>query len=180
MPGRWAIGAVCAIAAAAVAVSARGQSTSEPAPRTSSPRPMSLLELTEIPRIIDVQLSPDGRAVSYMLQRADWQANRLLPHIWRQTIGGSAPVQLTSGEAGEANARWSPDSRTLLYVTGAQNGAQAFLIPADGGAGRQLTRHATSISAPAWAADGSAIYFIAADAPSDAERERDRLRDGIF
>jgi dipeptidyl aminopeptidase/acylaminoacyl peptidase len=127
-----------------------------------------------------VQLSPDGRAVSYMLQRADWKANRLLPHIWRQTIGGGAPVQLTSGEVGEANARWSPDSRTLLYVAAAQNGAQIFIVPAHGGASRQLTRHATSISAPAWAPDGSAIYFIAADAPSDADRERDRLRDGIF
>jgi len=141
---------------------------------------MSLLELTEIPRLIDVQLSPDGRAVSYMLQRADWKANRLLPHIWRQTIGGGAPVQLTSGEMGEANARWSPDSRTLLYIAPAQNGAQIFLVPADGGASRQLTRHLNSVSAPAWSPDGSTIYFIAADPASDAERERDRLRDGVY
>jgi len=140
---------------------------------------MSLVDIVEVPRIIDVQLSPDGRAVSYMLQRADWKANRQLPHIWRQSVGGS-PVQLTAGDAGEANGRWSPDSRTLLYVAGAQNGAQIFLVPADGGVSRQLTRHGTSVTAPAWAPDGSAIYFIAADAPSEAERERDRLRDGIF
>lgn len=39
-------------------------------------RPMTLVNLAEIPRVQDVQLSPDGRFVSYMLARADWKANR--------------------------------------------------------------------------------------------------------
>src|SRR3954470_712894 len=180
MRRHWARGAVCAIAAAAVTVSARGQSSPEAPSRSSAPRPMSLVELAEIPRVVDAQLSPDGSSVSYMLQRADWKANRLVPHIWRQPVGGGTPVQLTSGDGGEANGRWSPDSRTLLYITGAQNGAQVFLVPAAGGPSRQLTHHATSVSAPAWAPDGTAVYFLVSDAPSDAERERDRLRDGIF
>src|SRR3954462_5395311 len=137
MRRHWARGAVCAIAAAAVTVSAQGQSSPDATSRSSAPRPMSLVELAEIPRIVDAQLSPDGSSVAYMLQRADWKANRLVPHIWRQAVGGGTPVQLTSGDGGEANGRWSPDSHTLLYITGAQNGAQIFLVGADGGAGRQ-------------------------------------------
>src|SRR3954466_10871059 len=110
MRRHWARGAVCATVAAVVTVSARGESSPDEAARSSAPPAMSLVELAEIPRIVDAQLSPDGRSVSYMLQRADWKANRLVPHLWRQPVGGGAPVQLTAGEAGEANGRWSPDS----------------------------------------------------------------------
>ena len=56
-----------------------------------------------------------------MLTRADWKANRPISHIWRQDIGG-APVQLTNGDAGEirAGSRWSPDSKTMLFLRGGQ------------------------------------------------------------
>src|ERR1700680_2951674 len=73
------------------------------------PRPMSLVDLAELPRILDPQLSPDGRSVIYTLTRADWKANRAMAHIWRQSAGGGQPTQLTNGEAGEASGRWSPD-----------------------------------------------------------------------
>ena len=55
-------------------------------------RLMSLTDLASIPRITDVQLSPDGRFVSYMLAQVDWKADALVRrHIWRQSgVGRSA------------------------------------------------------------------------------------------
>src|SRR5262245_13240317 len=146
-------------------------------------RPLSLVSLAEIPRIQDVQLSPDGRFVSYMLARADWKANRLITHIWKQATDGGAPVQLTQTDAGESLARWAPDGRTLLFLARGDVGQQIFLAPAGGGPSRALTRHATSIVAgtpPAWSLDGASIYFLAPDPPTDVERERERLRDDVF
>jgi dipeptidyl aminopeptidase/acylaminoacyl peptidase len=143
------------------------------------PRPLTLISLAEIPRVQDVQLSPDGRSVSYMLARADWKTNLLVAHIWRQPVTGGPPTQLTSGESGELLARWSPDSRTLLFLSR----GQIWLIPADGGTPRQLTKHATGVyggAPPAWSPDGSSIYFLATDPATDAERERDRLRDDLY
>src|SRR5215467_4565002 len=75
-------------------------------PGAQGPRPLTLISLAEIPRITDVQLSPDGRSLSYMLGRADWKANVPVSHIWRQAVSGGSPVQLTSGESGELIARW--------------------------------------------------------------------------
>jgi dipeptidyl aminopeptidase/acylaminoacyl peptidase len=143
------------------------------------PRPLTLISLAEIPRVLDVQLSPDGRFVSYALARADWKTSLQLTHIWRQPVAGGPPMQLTSGESGELLARWSPDSRSLLYLSR----GQIWLIAGDGATPRQLTKHSTGVygaAQPAWAPDGSSIYFLANDAPSDAERERERLRDDVY
>lgn len=152
-------------------------------PHAQSRRPLSLIGLAEIPRVQDVQLSPDGRSVSYMLARADWKANRMLPHIWRQAVAGGPPVQITNGETGESLARWSPDGQTLLFLGRGSVGQQVFLVGAAGGTPRQLTRHATSVyggAVPAWSPDGSTIYFLASDPPTDLERERQRLRDDVY
>ena len=141
--------------------------------RAQTGRPMTLLDIVELPRITDPQLSPDGRFVAYNLLRADWASGRQVSHIWTRAVSGGAVAQLTNG-SGESAARWSPDSKTLLYLAG----SQIHLLPAEGGAARQLTRHATSVGAspapattPTWAPDGSAIYFVAADERAGTRRE---------
>ncbi len=126
-----------------------------------TPRPMTLVNLAEIPRVQDAQLSSDGRFVSYQLARADWKANRQVTHLFRQALSGGPAVQLTSGDSGESTARWSPDGRTLLYLARGDSGLQIFLMPSEGGASRQLTRHVTGVFGgvpPVWTPDGSSIY----------------------
>ena len=143
-------------------------------------RPMTLLDLAELPRVIGPQLSPDGRTVAYFLSGADWKAGRPVLHLWRQDVAGGAPAQLTFTEGGDIPvARWSPDGKTLLFL----REGQISLLPADGGESRVLTHHATNVSVgipPSWVPDGSAVYFAASDAPSAAERELTRLRDDTY
>ena len=72
-------------------------------------RAMTLVDLLDVPRLSDPQLSPDGRQVLYVLAEADWEANRAVSHIWRAAADGGNAVQLTRGDAGETSPRWSPD-----------------------------------------------------------------------
>ena len=153
-------------------------SVAAPAGRAETRRAMTLVDLVSYPRLGDPQLSPDGAHLLYQLGIADWKADRRVPHIWRQDIGGGAPVQLTFGDSGETTPRWSADGKTILFL----RAGQIHLLPADGGEARQLTSHATSVSpalAPSWAPDGSAIYFAATDAATPEERERERVKDDI-
>jgi dipeptidyl aminopeptidase/acylaminoacyl peptidase len=142
-----------------------------------APAAMSLVQLAELPRLIDPQLSPNGQSVAYMLGTADWTAGRLVYHLWRQDIGG-APVALTSGAPGDTpgGTRWSPDSTSILFV----RGGQLMLMSASGGAARAITKHATNVAAPSWSPDGNTIYFTAPDAPTAEERERERRRDDVY
>jgi dipeptidyl aminopeptidase/acylaminoacyl peptidase len=141
-------------------------------------RPMSLVDIAELPRALDPELSPDGRFVLYSQSRPDWKAGRPVWQIWRQEIGGAAPLPLTFGGSGVIPifTRWSPDGKTILFG----REGQLFLMSADGGEPRPLTRHATAVSAPAWAPDGSSVFFLASDARTAEERERERLRDDLY
>ena len=65
---------------------------------------MTLVDLLEVPRLSDPQLSPDGRQVLYVLAEADWEANRAVSHIWRADADGGNTVQLTRGEQGVRRA----------------------------------------------------------------------------
>jgi len=145
-------------------------------------RPLTLVDLAEMPRLLDPQLSPDGRFLVYTLARADWKANRPVGQIWRQAVAGGRPEQLTRLETGVVpSARWSPDGKSMLFLASSgEAGIQIYGLPAEGGEAKQLTRHATGVSQAAWAPDGLSIYFLASDARTAAERERDRLKDDVY
>src|SRR5262249_11093668 len=56
---------------------------------------------------------------------------------------------------------------------------QVHLLPAAGGEARQLTKHATAVGSPAWAPDGTSIYFVATDARPPDELARERAGDDL-
>ena len=51
--------------------------------RSQTPRPMGIVDLLNMPRLTDPQLSPDGRDVLYTRADADWKSGRRVSHIWR-------------------------------------------------------------------------------------------------
>jgi dipeptidyl aminopeptidase/acylaminoacyl peptidase len=139
-------------------------------------RPMTLVDLREVPSVLDPQLAPDGRAVLYQLNQVDWRANRRPGHIWRQDGVGAAAVQLTFADAGESSPRWSPDGALILFL----RQGQLFLLPASGGQERALSRHATGVFNPTWSPDGTFVYFLASDPQTSEERARAQARDDVY
>jgi dipeptidyl aminopeptidase/acylaminoacyl peptidase len=159
-----------------------------------SPRPMTLVDLINVPRISDPQLSPDGREIAYVWSAADWKANKRVTHIWRVEAAGGAPAQLTNGPgAGESSPRWSPDGRTLAFLArrppsdrtereedDPDGPAQIFLISTGGGEARPLTRHPTSVSNISWSPEGAGIYFVAEDDKNEDQKKRDKAKDDVY
>ena len=139
---------------------------------------MTLVDLAELPRVLDPALSPNGRFVTYLLTRPDWNAGRPVYDLWRQDTRGGPPVRLALAGSGEllSASRWAPDGNSLLFL----RSGQIVLLSAEGGEPRQLTRHATNVSDPAWSPDGSTVYFLAADARTIEERDRLRRRDDVY
>ncbi|MBZ5555988.1 MAG: S9 family peptidase [Acidobacteriia bacterium] len=152
--------------------------------RTQSPRPMGIVDLLSLPRLADVQLSPDGRDVLFTRSDADWKSGRRTTHVWRaRTSGdGTTPIQLTNGGDGESGPRWSPDGNTIAFTARRNDDefAQAYLLSTDGGEARRLTTHASAVSDLSWAPDGSSLYFRAADPKTAEEKTREKIKDDVY
>jgi dipeptidyl aminopeptidase/acylaminoacyl peptidase len=136
-------------------------------------RPMALVDLLNIPRVGDPQISPTGKSVSFTLATTDWAGNQRVPHVWQINIDGTGLRQVVQ-DAGAYNARWSPDGTTIAFLLR----GSVFAVPSSGGAARQISTR-TGVVDIAWHPDGTSIYFLALDPPTDAERERQQRRGDI-
>jgi dipeptidyl aminopeptidase/acylaminoacyl peptidase len=144
-------------------------------------RAMTLIDLLNVPRITEPQLSPDGKQILYLLSEADWKTNKRITHIWRIGAEGGQPVRMTNGTEGEASPRWSPDGKKIAFIAkrGEQEN-QLYIMNGDGGEAWALTRHATAISRFAWSPDGSTIYFTSADDKTAEQKAREKAKDDVY
>jgi dipeptidyl aminopeptidase/acylaminoacyl peptidase len=148
------------------------------------PRPMTLVDVMNVPQISDPQVSSNGREVLYVQTEPNWKANRRIGHIWKVNSDGSGLMQMTSGTDGESSARWSPDGKTIAFIakrgTEPEAVGQIFLLSNAGGEARPLTSHATAVLNITWSPDGGLIYFRAADPKSDDLKAREKVKDDVF
>jgi dipeptidyl aminopeptidase/acylaminoacyl peptidase len=147
---------------------------------------MTIVDLINVPRLADPQLSPDGAQVLFVRSEADWKANKRIGHIWRVPVApgsaGGAPVQLTTGADGESSPRWSPDGHSIVFTakrTGDES-PQLYLLSMSGGEAARLTTNETVVSAPAWSPDGGSIYFLASDPKSAEVKAAAKSKDDIY
>ncbi len=142
----------------------------------------TFVDALEQPVLSDPRLSPNGTQIAFVIERADWKANRRIGHIFRINADGTNLVQLTFGERGESTPRWSPDGKTIAFTArrDGDSNNQIYLLHPEGGEARRLTTHPTATGNLSWAPDGKSLYFTAFDAKSAEERERDRLQDDVY
>ena len=147
-------------------------------------RPMTLVDVMNVPQVSDPQIAPDGKQFLFVESEANWKANRRIGHIWKINVDGSGAMQMTSGTDGENSPRWSPDGKSVAFIakrgTEPEAVSQIFLLSTAGGEARAVTTHATAVSNIKWSPDGSMLYFRAPDAKSEDLKGREKLKDDVF
>ena len=77
-----------------------------------SPRPITLEDLLVLKSVGDVQLSPDGTTVAFVMWEPEAREDRFGQRIWTVSVEGGELRQLTEGPF-DGSPRWSPDGRWL-------------------------------------------------------------------
>ena len=124
-------------------------------------------------------ISPDGRSVAYTIREPNWAENRYDQHIWIADVRTGAVTQLTNTKGADAAPAWSPDGRTLAFLSDRDGRRQLYVATVSGGQERQVTNVETAVSAFRWSPDGSQIAFTMAD-PKSAELRARADRYGDF
>jgi TolB protein len=111
-------------------------------------REMYLPQVTSGPSA--VTWSPDGTEIIYAMQGS----------LWRQRLGATDAEQLTAGPGYDFQPDWSPDGKTVAYVSYRDDAEELFLLDLASGASRPLTTTRAVNVEPRWSPDGTRLAYV--------------------
>ena len=133
-------------------------------------------DLHNLRSVEDVQLSPDGRTIAYVVSNRE-RPGRPYSQIWLMNVATRASTRLgTEAETG-SSPRWSPDGRWIAY-SGSDGQRSGIVIRRPDGTGLRVIAEVQGSNHPvpgtgerlSWAPDSKRIAYISATAgPEPAE-----------
>ncbi|MEQ8678010.1 MAG: S9 family peptidase [Aggregatilineales bacterium] len=114
-------------------------------------------------------LSPDGKQVVYAVSHYDEESDSDKVVLWLMDLETGASRQMTSGEHQDSSPSWSPDGKSIGFMSDRSGATQIHILPVDGGEAQQLTKLEQGVrSGTAWSPDGKTIAFTAGLKKDDA------------
>ncbi len=157
--------------------------------QTSAKHPLSFDDLIKLHHVSSPELSPDGKWVAYSVSTPDMDLNRGVSNIWIIPTAGGDPIQVTQG--GHDNSpSWSPDGKTLAFLSSRDGNSQVYLLSMDGGEAKKLTQLSGGADLFKWSPDGKTIAFTSAvyldckddacNAKRDEEKDKSKVKARIY
>src|SRR5690242_21414155 len=99
---------------------------------------------------ISLDVSPDGRTIVF----------ELLGDLYTMPVSGGEAKRITSGPPFDSQPRYSPDGKTIVFLSDRSGAENIWLCDPDGSHAKALTKGNTNLYAsPEWTPDGN--YVVA-------------------
>ena len=96
-------------------------------------------DMLAMQRVAEPAVSPDGKQVAFSVRDTDIEANRGRFDIWIAAVDGSSTRPLTRHPENDTSPAWSPDGRSVLFLSTRSGTSQVWRIPIAGGEAEQVT-----------------------------------------
>lgn len=144
--------------------------------------PKYSIDAIETFRVVsDAQIHPDASCVAFVVGDITHpRGKNPRANIYLTGRGGEAPRAFTSADACEMHPRWSPDGKTLAFISDRSrvDDFHIYLIPREGGEAERLT-YGISVQPPyrdvsmfKWSPDGTKIAYMQKDDVPQEIKER--------
>ncbi len=132
----------------------------------------------------DPQLSPDGKSVIFV-RRHITDEKKYRSKLYIQTLTDKQMHPFTQGESNDTNPRWSPNGKTIAFVSDRSGKNQIWTIPAKGGEAKQITFLKNGASNPLWSPDSQQVLVTTSlgedeTLDSEDEKEEKQLVDKVY
>jgi dipeptidyl aminopeptidase/acylaminoacyl peptidase len=140
-------------------------------------RPFNVRDLVAMDRVSDPRLSPDGRWLAFQLRETDMDANKGVSSIWVRAASGDAEAKrLTMKELNATTPRWSPDGKSIYFLSAKGGTQQVWRMAPDGSGQQPVTGIALDVGSYMVSPDGRSLAFSAEvfpDCDIDCTAKRD-------
>ncbi len=124
------------------------------------------------------QISPDGKWVVYTVAGADMKEDAVRTNLWLVAAeAGAALRQLTRGPKTDTLPRWSPDGRSIAFLSDRGDGAQIHRIAVDGGEAEKVSSSKSPVTAFQWSPDGKSLAYVSLDPLTETQTQREKDKD---
>ncbi|MGD8452366.1 MAG: S9 family peptidase [Phycisphaerae bacterium] len=142
--------------------------------------PFSVHDMLAMERLTDPQASPDGSRIAFSLRVTNLEENKGVQDVWLVHADGAGLRRLTTHSAGSSHARWSPDGKSVYFLSARGDTTQVWRIAADGGEATAVTDLPLDVGSFAVSPTGKHLavsleVFPDAKTPADTKSRLDEI-----
>jgi dipeptidyl aminopeptidase/acylaminoacyl peptidase len=143
-----------------------------------SPAQLTPEEALKTRRISDLVFSPDGSRMACVVSEFP-KGPTPEAHIWMLNVPTGEFRQFTFSPKSESSPRWSPDGKTLAFLSSRDEGMQIYLIRVEGGEAAAITSGKNGAGQFRWSPDGKEIAYLAPEPKSPEEEKKEKEKDDV-
>ena len=108
-------------------------------PATTDTHPFDVRDLVAFDRLAEPRVSPNGRQIVFTVSSLDLEANKRRSDLWVVGTDGAGLRPLLRSDDSESNGTWSPDGRSIYFLSNRGGSSQVWKVSLDGGDAQSVT-----------------------------------------
>ncbi|MDQ2767630.1 MAG: DPP IV N-terminal domain-containing protein, partial [Gemmatimonadota bacterium] len=135
--------------------------------------PLNIESFEAVKAVSDPQMAPSGASVLYSVRTTSLATNSRSSLTYKVAAGGGVATAFPDAQTNASEARWSPDSKRIAYISG----NQLWIADQMGGSRKQLTTLTGGATGPVWSPSGDRIAFTSRVYPACTDEACNSSRD---
>ena len=123
-------------------------------------RPFDVRDLATLDRVSSPALSPDGRKLVFAVRQVDFANNKSSTGLWIRDLfarDAAAPARFTANGMNVNSPSFSPDGRTVYFLSAKSGSMQLWSQPVDGNTATQLSSYPLDVGSYKVSPNGKSV-----------------------